>query len=468
MLLTPDYQATLSRLPEDEDVALEFDQGNDLWQETQEEEGVWGDDTIDETSPIHDDTAVDDVVAQYFGDVRRFSLLSTAEEQALWRRIERCKARLRHALITSPVALPTLTEMWQQLERDDIGLQQVFDADATADQKELRTRFARVLSQLQELAGRLQLLAAAGQTQRTLRQKGVGLWRQWIALCDALPFHRQVYERLQEALERAQRAIPDDAAVHAAQTGWERAHAALVEAKEQMLRANLRLVIYVANRYRNRGMPLLDLVQEGNIGLMRALEKFEPSRGFKFVTYAHWWVRQAISRALVEQQRTVRLPNHVVERQNKLRATYNRLWDVHGRAPSVQEISLALQWTPQEVEDLTAVGQPIVRLYKPLTEDGGVLADILEDVHASRPEELVAEDQLQCRLAQCLASLPEREALILRLRYGLETGHAHTLQEIGERLGVSRERIRQLEKLALDKLRQPQRSALLADFADVA
>jgi RNA polymerase primary sigma factor len=235
-----------------------------------------------------------------------------------------------------------------------------------------------------------------------------------------------------------------------------------------MLHANLRLVIYVANRYRNRGMPLLDLVQEGNIGLMRALEKFEPSRGFKFVTYAHWWVRQAISRALVEQQHTVRLPNHVVERQNKLRATYNQLWDVHGRAPSVQELSLALQWTPQEVEDLAAVGQPIARLYKPLTENGGVLADILEDVHAPKPDELVAEDQLHSRLAQCLASLPEREALILRLRYGLETGHPHTLQEIGEHLGVSRERIRQLEKLALDKLRQPQRRALLADFAEVA
>ena len=473
MLLTQDYQVTLSRLAEDEDVSLEFGQQDDSWHETSEEDGVWGDDTIAETSPANDDTAVGDVVAQYFGDVRRFPLLSTAEEQALWRRIERCKARLRHALITSPVALPTLTEMWQQLERDDIVLQQVFDADATADQKELRTRFARVLRQLQELAGRLQQLATAGQTirgrtPRTLCQKRAGLWRQWIALCDSMPFHDNIYNRLQEALERAQRAIPDDVALHTAGNTWERAHAALEQAKAQMLRANLRLVIYVANRYRNRGMPLLDLVQEGNIGLMRALEKFEPSRGFKFVTYAHWWVRQAISRALVEQQRTVRLPNHVVERQNKLRATYNRLWDVHGRAPSVQELSLALQWTPQEVEDLATVGQPIARLYKPLTENGGVLADILEDVHAPKPDELVAEDQLHSRLAQCLASLPEREALILRLRYGLETGHPHTLQEIGERLGVSRERIRQLEKLALDKLRQPQRSALLADFADVA
>jgi RNA polymerase primary sigma factor len=265
----------------------------------------------------------------------------------------------------------------------------------------------------------------------------------------------------------APRATPDDRAWRAAHRAWTRARHELEQAKAEMLRANLRLVIHVANHYRGRGVPFLDLIQEGNIGLMRALDKFEPQRGLKFVTYAHWWVRQAVGRATTEQYRTVRLPNHVVERQSKLRSAADRLWGVYGRTPNVQELSAALGWTPREVEDLLAAGQPIARLYQPLTEDGNVLADILEDVQAPKPEELVAEDQLHHHLAQCLADLPDREALILRLRYGMETDHPHSLKEIGDILGLSRERVRQLEQLALNKLRRSHHSTMLADFAHV-
>ncbi len=235
--------------------------------------------------------------------------------------------------------------------------------------------------------------------------------------------------------------------------------------KAKMIRANLRLVIHVANRYRSRGVPFLDLIQEGNIGLMRALEKFEPSRGLKFVTYAHWWVRQAISRAITEQYRTVRLPNHIGERKNKLRAAVDRLWSQYGRPPSSEELSLALRWTREEVEALQAAVQPVIRLQQPLAEDGGSLVDILEDDQAPQPDALLAEDQLQQCLADCLASLTEREAFILRLRYGLESEHPHTLQEIADLLRLSRERVRQLERQAFEKLRQPNRSAMLADFA---
>jgi RNA polymerase sigma factor (sigma-70 family) len=234
-----------------------------------------------------------------------------------------------------------------------------------------------------------------------------------------------------------------------------------------MLRANLRLVIHVANRYRGRGVPFLDLIQEGNIGLMRALEKFEHRRGLKFVTYAHWWVRQAISRAITEQYRTVRLPNHVVERKNKLRTVGDRLWDMHGRAPNTEELSRELGWTFKEVEELMLAVQPIMRLHQPVADDGSMLTDILEDDQAPRPVDMLAEEQLQRRLADCLASLTEREAFILRLRYGLEADHPHTLQEIADILGLSRERVRQLERQAFEKLRQPHRSALLADFVAV-
>ena len=198
---------------------------------------------------------------------------------------------------------------------------------------------------------------------------------------------------------------------------------------------------------------------------MRALEKFEPSRGLKFVTYAHWWVRQAISRAITEQYRTVRLPNHIGERKNKLRAAVDRLWGQYGRVPTSEELSVALGWTREEVEELQAAVQPVVRLQQPLAEDGGSLADILEDEQALRPDDLLAEEQLQRCLADCLASLTEREAFILRLRYGLESEQPHTLQEIADMLRLSRERVRQLERQAFEKLRQPHRSSRLADFS---
>jgi RNA polymerase primary sigma factor len=262
-------------------------------------------------------------------------------------------------------------------------------------------------------------------------------------------------------------AQPDNPALRAAHSAWARASRQLSQTKSQMIRANLRLVIHVANRNRGRGVPFLDLIQEGNIGLMRALEKFEHHRGLKFVTYAHWWVRQAISRAITEQYRTVRLPNHVVERKNKLRSLVDRLWGVFGRPPSTQELSVELGWTPQEVEELQAAVQPLVRLHQPIADDGSVLSDILEDQQATKPEEMLADEQLQSRLADCLASLTEREAFILRLRFGLDCEHPHTLQEIADILGLSRERVRQLERQAFDKLRQPHRSALLADFAPV-
>jgi RNA polymerase sigma factor (sigma-70 family) len=319
---------------------------------------------------------------------------------------------------------------------------------------------------LQDIAQVLQSTALqAISTGRTLRRAYMELWQQWCKTWEALGLHPQVYDTLHKRLTTAYAAQPHDVRLRASYRAWQLANERLSQVKAAMIRANLRLVIHVANRYRGRGVPFLDLIQEGNIGLMRALEKFEPSRGLKFVTYAHWWVRQAISRAITEQYRTVRLPNHIGERKNKLRGAMERLWGQHGRPPTSDELSVALGWTREEVEELQTAVQPVMRLQQPLAEDGGTLADILEDDQAPRPDELLAEDQLQRCLASCLASLTEREAFILRLRYGLESEQPHTLQEIADLLNLSRERVRQLERQAFDKLRQPHRSAMLADFA---
>ncbi|MDH3604264.1 MAG: sigma-70 family RNA polymerase sigma factor [Candidatus Tectomicrobia bacterium] len=274
-----------------------------------------------------------------------------------------------------------------------------------------------------------------------------------------------VYDAIQLALEIELQGQPDDRALHLAARRLTQAQYRLTQRREAMLRANLRLVIYVAKRYRGQGVPFMDLIQEGNLGLMHALEKFDPHRGFKFITYAYWWVRQAISRAIIEQKRTVRLPHHVVERRHQLRAVEKQLEAAHDRPPTVQELSAASGRTPQEIEELRCAGGSILPLQHPLTEhEDRELLEVLTDSQASKPEDIVAMAQCQQRVAESLARLTEREALVLRLRFGIGTDHEHTLQEIGDRLGISRERVRQLEGIALAKLRRSPTTASLADY----
>jgi RNA polymerase sigma factor (sigma-70 family) len=417
---------------------------------------------------------INDLVAHYFGEVQRYELLTRAEEKRLWQRIERLKKRVRRALYAAPVCLPTLQMLWREVVKGDRLLQDVVAETTAIADDDAAAPLAGAMASLQELMPRLQRpprprLAGSVQARRARRQASVDAWRQWMATCEALQLQPQAHDALRDALDRAYRGQPDDARLRAAFHRWRRAHHRLEEAKATMLRANLRLVIYVAKRFRSDHdeMPFLDLIQEGNIGLMRALEKFDPGRGLKFVTYAHWWVRQAIGRALMEQSRTIRVPTHVVERKSKLRTAETKLWQVHKREPTVQELSAELGWTPQAVTALRDVRQVMMPLHEPLFEDGRLFEEVVEDKDRLEPEVVAAQRELQAEVAVCLGDLSEREADILRLRFGLDTDHAHSLKEIGALYGLSRERIRQLETIALNKLRGSERFALLADFVDV-
>jgi RNA polymerase primary sigma factor len=412
-----------------------------------------------------------DLVRVYLKDMGRVMLLTKEGEVSLARKIEKGERKIVKGLVLTPVFLESLQDLEKRIRKSPRALREIFDlTEEEVESGNLRTALREARARLKEMKSVGKRLKGLPLIKRTRFRRGRLVIRM-LRLLPGLQLRPEAWEALVEdvmarcraAMRRAPKRRPADfrKAFDLMRVGKKLRD----ESKSELVAANLRLVVSIAKRYQNRGLHFLDLLQEGNIGLMRAVDKFNYRLGNKFSTYATWWIRQAVTRAIADQSRTVRIPVHMTETLQKLARLSQSFIKEKGREPSVEEIAQRTGLSPQKVAEIIQTTQETVSIETPVGERGeSSLSEFLQDRDIPSPPDTVIHSSLRRQIEQALQSLTDREAEVIRLRFGLGQSGDHTLEEVGEHLRVTRERVRQIEAKALRKLQSPELNGKLKGF----
>ena len=457
----------------------------------------------EDEEPVEESLAPEDPVRLYLREIGRIHLLNSEQEVSLGQQIERGQERVRRAIMAVPMIRTLLMELAERLRKHEVEPDQYLEAlDGTElTETELR-RVLGVFAQIRRLDRELgELQASRNRARKDSTIKAIQDWmaqnhQDRVRLLGDLPLKPMVVDRwvgrfrtlaqelagLQKEIEtlvdkgskaelrkrgraiEAELGLPPKRAV-AVMRDLDAGEFEVRLAKKALMEANLRLVVSIAKRYLNHDMPLLDLIQEGNIGLMKAVDRFKYRRGFKFSTYATWWIRQAITRAIADHARTIRIPVHMIETLNRLARVNRGLFQELGREPTPEELANRCELPLRKVRLIMESCKKPLSLETPIGEDSD-LGDFLEDKRTPSPVESLLSDDLTAQVERALSGLSEKEAQILRLRFGIGEEGEHTLEEVGQRFDVTRERIRQIEAKALRKLRSPLRGRGLRSFVE--
>ncbi len=412
-----------------------------------------------------------DLVKIYLKEMGSILLLSRDEEIHLARKMERGDRTVVKALSRTPLAMDELLSLEKQLKDHPESLMKLFNvSEEDLSEKSLESKRTEILEKIRSikrLEGRLNKIRPLVRNRRARGRVVVRMIHQLRGM-DLKPEQKdlmteRVQARLKSSLRRSPKKYRQD--IRMALMGIAAGHRMADRAKHDLVAANLRLVVSIAKKYQGRGLQLLDLIQEGNIGLMRAAEKFDYRRGHKFSTYATWWIRQSITRAIADQGRTIRIPVHLTETIHRLKKTTQAVIQERGKPPSPEELAERMNLPAQKVMDMLYSSQDPVSIETPLGENGeGSLGDLLEDKSFPSPPDTVIHINLREQIEAALRTLPERETMVLRMRYGLGDGREYTLEEVGQHFNLTRERIRQIELKALKALQHSPPGQKLRSF----